>query len=67
MHRALEELVRLWLAPTTSSLAYAEQEPEGIPLSEHAARGPIDRDLPRHQIGAWWMIVEGWGNNRGKG
>ncbi len=46
-------------------VAYAEQEPEGISLSEHTARGPIDRDLSRHQIGAW-MIVEGRGNNRGK-
>jgi hypothetical protein len=45
-------------------VAYAEQDPEGIPFSEHAARGPIDGDLPRHQIGA---IVEGRGNNRGKG
>ncbi len=47
-------------------VAYAEQEPEGIPLSEHAVRGPIDRDPPRHQIGAW-MIVEGRCNNRIKG
>jgi hypothetical protein len=51
---------------TAQLVAYAEQEPEGIPLSEHAARGPIDRDLPQHQIGAW-MIVEGRGNNGGKG
>jgi hypothetical protein len=42
-------------------VAYAEQEPEGIPFGEHAAR-----DLPRHQIGAW-MILEGRGNNRSKG
>ncbi len=46
-------------------VVYAEQEPEGIPFGEHAALGPIDRDLPRHQIGAW-MIVEGRSNNRGK-
>ncbi len=47
-------------------VADAEQEPEGFPFSEHNARGPIDGDLPRHQIGAW-MIVEGRGNNGGKG
>ncbi len=47
-------------------VAYTEQKPEGIPLSECAARNPIDRDLPRHQISAW-MIVKGRGNNRGKG
>ena len=47
-------------------VAYAEQEPEGIPFSEHAARGPIDPDLPQHQIGAW-MIVEGRGDNGIKG
>jgi hypothetical protein len=53
---------------TDHVVAYAEQEPEGscIPFSEHAARGPIDGDLPRHQIGAW-MIVEGGGDNRGEG
>ncbi len=33
-------------------VAYAEEEPEGIPFGEHAARGPIDGNLPRHQIGA---------------
>jgi hypothetical protein len=47
-------------------VAYAEQETESVPFSEHGARGPVDGDLPRHQIGAW-MIVEGRGNNRGKG
>ncbi len=46
---------------------YAEQENESVPFSEHGARGPVDGDLSRrHQIGAW-MIVEGRGNNRGKG
>ncbi len=47
-------------------VAYAEYEAVGIPFSKHAARGPIDSDLPRHQIGAW-MIVEGRGNNGDKG
>jgi hypothetical protein len=47
-------------------VAYTEQETESVPFSEHGARGPVDGDLPRHQIGAW-MIVEGRGNNRGKG
>jgi hypothetical protein len=47
-------------------VAYAEQETESVPFSEHGAHGPVDGDLPRHQIGAW-MIVEGRGNNRGKG
>ena len=47
-------------------VAYAEQKPEGISFGKHAARGPIDGDLPRHQIGAW-MIVEGRGNNGVKG
>jgi hypothetical protein len=47
-------------------VAYAEQETESVPFSEHGARGPVDGDLPRHQIGAW-MIMEGRGNNKGKG
>ncbi len=47
-------------------VAYAEQETELVPFSEHGARAPVDGDLPRHQVGAW-MIVEGRGNNRGKG
>ncbi len=47
-------------------VAYAEQETELVPFSEHGARGPVDGDLPWHQVGAW-MIVEGRGNNRGKG
>ena len=47
-------------------VAYAEQETELVPFSEHGARGPVEGDLPRHQIGAW-MIVEGRGNNRVKG
>jgi hypothetical protein len=42
-------------------VAYAEQETELVPFSEHGARGPVEGDLPRHQIGAW-MIVEGRGN-----
>jgi hypothetical protein len=41
-----------------SVVAHAEQEREGIPLSKHGARCPVDGDLLRHQIGAW-MIVEG--------
>jgi hypothetical protein len=47
-------------------VAYAEQETESVPFSEHGARGPVDGDLSRHQIDAW-MIMEGRGNNRGKG
>ncbi len=47
-------------------VAYTEQEPEGIPFSEHAARGPFNRNFPQHQIGAW-IIVKGWGDNRGQG
>ena len=47
-------------------VAYTEQEPEGIPFSEHAARGPVNRDFPQHQIGAW-IIVKGRGDNRGQG
>jgi hypothetical protein len=47
-------------------VAYAEQETELVPFSEHGAREPVEGDLPRHQIGAW-MIVEGWDNNRVKG
>jgi hypothetical protein len=43
-------------------VAYAEQETELVPFSEHGARGPVEGDLPRHQVGAW-MIVEGRGNN----
>ena len=43
-------------------VAYAEQEPKLVPFSEHGARGPVEGDLPRHQVGAW-MIVEGRGNN----
>ncbi len=35
-------------------------------FNEHTARGPVDGDLPRHQIGAW-IIVEDWGDNRGEG
>ena len=46
-------------------VAYAEQETESVPFSEHSARGPVEGDLPRHQVGAW-MIVEGRGNNKGK-
>ena len=38
-----------------------------VPFSEHGARGPVEGDLPRHQIGAWWMIVEGGGDNGIKG
>ncbi len=47
-------------------VAYAEQEPKWVPLSEHGARGPVEGDLPRHQVGAW-VIVEGRGNNGVKG
>jgi hypothetical protein len=45
-------------------VAYAEQETELVPFSEHGARESVDGDFPRHQVGAW-MIVEGRGNNRG--
>jgi hypothetical protein len=47
-------------------VAYAKQEPEDIPFSEHAPRGPVDGDLPQHQIGTW-MIMEGGGGNKGEG
>ncbi len=49
-------------------VACTEQETKFVlvPFSEHGARGPVEGDLPRHQIGAW-MIVEGGGNNRVKG
>ncbi len=46
--------------------AYAEQETKLVPFSEHGARGPVEDDLPRYQIGAW-MIVEGRGDNGIKG
>jgi hypothetical protein len=48
-----------------SVVAYAKQEPEGIPFGEHAARCPVNGHLPRHQIGAW-MVGEDGGNNRDK-
>ncbi len=48
-------------------VAYAEQEvTKLVPFSEHGARGPVEGDLPRHQIGGW-MIVEGRGDNGIKG
>jgi hypothetical protein len=47
-------------------VAYAEQETKFVPFSEHGARGSVEGDLPRHQIGAW-MIVEGGCNTRVKG
>jgi len=47
-------------------VAYAEQVTKLVPFREHGARGPVEGDLPRHQIGAW-MIVEGRGDNGVKG
>ncbi len=47
-------------------VAYAEQVTKLVPFSEDGARGPVEGDLPRHQIGAW-MIVEGGGDNGIKG
>jgi hypothetical protein len=47
-------------------VAHAEQETELVPFSKHGVRGPVDGDLPRHQIGAW-MIVEGRGNKGVRG
>ncbi len=47
-------------------VAYAEYETKLVPFSEHGARGPVEGDLLRHQIGAW-MIVEGGGDNGIKG
>jgi hypothetical protein len=46
-------------------VAYAEQETESVPFNEHGACGPVDGDLPRHQIVSC-MIVEGGGDNRGE-
>ena len=41
-----------------SVVADGEQEPEGVPFSEYAARCPVDRQFPRHQVGAW-VVGEG--------
>ncbi len=47
-------------------VTYAEQETKLVPFGKHGARGPVEGDLPRHQIGAW-MIVEGRSDNGIKG
>jgi hypothetical protein len=47
-------------------VAHAEEETEVIPLGEYSARSPVDRNLPRHKVGAW-MVMEGRGNDRGEG
>ena len=47
-------------------VAHAEEKTEVIPFGEHGARSPVNRNLPRHKVGAW-MVVEGRGNNRGEG
>ncbi len=49
-------------------VAHAEEETEviPIPLGEYSARSPVDRNLPRHKVGAW-MVVEGRGNKRSAG
>jgi hypothetical protein len=36
-----------------SVVADGEQEPEGVPFDEYAARCPVDGQFPRHQVGAW--------------
>ncbi len=46
-------------------VAHTEQETEVIPFGEYGARSPVDRNFPRHKVGAW-MVVEGRGNNRGE-
>ena len=41
-----------------SVVADGEQEPEGVPFGEYAARCPVDGQLSGHQIGAW-VVSEG--------
>ncbi len=47
-------------------VAHVKEKTEVIPFGEYGARSPVNRNLPRHKIGAW-MVVEGRGNNRGEG
>ncbi len=42
-----------------SVVADGEQEPEGVPFGEYAARCPVDGQFPRHQVGAWVVSESG--------
>jgi hypothetical protein len=41
-----------------SVVADGEQEPEGVPFGEYAARCSVDGQHPGHQVGTW-VVSEG--------
>jgi hypothetical protein len=42
-----------------SVVADGEQELEGVPFGEYAARCPVDGQLSEHQVGAWVVSEDG--------